>query len=149
MNTEVMFSSKSDDWYTPNDLFDELNKTHNFKVDVCASYDNAKVNPYFDKKIDGLSMDWVGYGSCWMNPPYGREIGKWIKKAHDESQKGCKVVCLLPARTDTKWFHEYIYKKDYVSIEFLKGRLKFGGHKDPAPFPSMIVIFTEEKFSMF
>jgi site-specific DNA-methyltransferase (adenine-specific) len=77
-----------------------------------------------------------------MNPPYGRDLGKWVKKAADEAKRGATVVALLPARTDTKWFHDHIYKKPYVQIEFLKGRLKFGSSKNSAPFPSMIVVFT-------
>ena len=126
--------SRGSDWATPQDLFDELDKEFHFTLDVCASDWNAKCKKYFTEKDDGLKQDWTGV--CWMNPPYGREIGKWIKKA-SEIQGGV-VVALLPARTDTKWFHDYIYKK--AEIRFIKGRVKFGG-KGPAPFPSMIVIF--------
>lgn len=92
---------------------------------------------------DGLNGEWVSVAKVvYMNPPYGRTIGQWIKKAHEESQKGCTVVCLLPARTDTKWFHEYCTKG---SIEFIRGRLKFGGAKNSAPFPSMVVVFTPKE----
>jgi len=140
MNTRVMFSSKTDEWETPQDLFDELNKEFQFDLDVCANQQNTKCANWYGKSIDGLTQNWhVWNKPCWMNPPYGREIGKWVKKAYEESQKGCTVVCLLPARTDTKWFHEYIYGK--TEIRFIKGRLKFGGSKNSAPFPSMIVIF--------
>ena len=141
MNADVMFSSKTDQWATPQDFFDELNEEFKFTTDVCADETNHKCDYYFSKKdsIDGLKMDWTG--RCWMNPPYGREIGLWVKKASEEVKRGVPlVVCLLPARTDTKWFHEYIYGK--AEIRFIKGRLKFGDSKNSAPFPSMVVIFT-------
>lgn len=134
MNTEVMFSSKTDLWATPQDFFDELNKEFAFTTDVCAIPENAKCERFFSPVIDGLKQEWTGV--CWCNPPYGREIGKWVRKAHDSS---CTVVGLLPARTDTKWFHEYILGK--AEIRFIKGRLKFGGAYTPAPFPSMVVIW--------
>lgn len=137
MNTDLMFSSETDMWSTPQDLFDELNAKFHFVLDVCATKENAKCEKYFTKEQNGLLQNWGGYeGFKWMNPPYGREIGKWIKKA---SESGL-TVCLLPARTDTKWFHEYIYNCR-AEIHFIKGRLKFGGCKNSAPFPSMIVIF--------
>jgi phage N-6-adenine-methyltransferase len=137
MNTEVMFSSKTDEWETPQDLFDKLNEEFHFTLDVAANANNAKCADYLDKSKNGLNWKWGGY--CFMNPPYGREIGKWVKKAYEESLQGCTVVCLLPSRTDTRWFHEYILGK--AEIRFIKGRLKFGGHKNAAPFPSMIVIY--------
>ena len=131
-----MFSSAKCEWSTPQDLFDKINEWYEFNLDVCALPENTKCKDYFTPEIDGLKQDWKGV--CWMNPPYGREIGKWIKKAYDESRKGCTVVCLLPARTDTRWFHDYCVKGE---IEFIKGRLKFGGCKNNAPFPNMIVVF--------
>ena len=136
-----MYSSKRDDWETPREFFDKLNLEFNFDVDVCATKENAKCNEYWTKETDGLKQKWAGF--CFMNPPYGREIGKWICKAFQESKQdycGC-VVGLLPARTDTRWFHEYIYGK--AEIRFLKGRLKFGGGQNNAPFPSMIVIWKD------
>ena len=139
INTELMFSSKTDHWETPQYLFDELNDEFNFDLDVCADESNHKCNKYFTKEQDGLKQEWNGI--CWMNPPYGREIGKWIKKAYESSLNGATVVCLLPSRTDTKWFHEYCAKGD---IEFIKGRLKFGNSKNSAPFPSMIVVFKND-----
>lgn len=143
MNTEVMFSSKSDEWETPQNLFDELNKEFDFVLDVCATKENAKCEKYFTKEDNGLTKNWSLYGGCkWMNPPYGREIGEWVRKAFMWNRKqGVTIVCLLPARTDTKWFHDYIYKNPNVEIRFLKGRLKFGNSKNSAPFPSMIAIF--------
>ena len=136
MNNDLMFSSKTDLWSTPQDFFDKLNAIHGFETDVCASTDNAKCIKYFTAEDDGLIQQWDGV--CWMNPPYGREIKAWMKKAYESSLTGAKVVCLVPARTDTVWWHEYAMKGQ---IEFIKGRLKFGGHKDPAPFPSAVVVF--------
>lgn len=137
MNTAVMFSSNTDMWATPQDFFDVINKEFNFTVDVCATAENTKCSLFFTPEQDGLKQKWEGI--CYMNPPYGRSIGKWIQKAYNSSKEGAVVVGLLPARTDTKWFHEYIYNK--AEIRFIKGRLKFGGCKNSAPFPSMIVIW--------
>jgi phage N-6-adenine-methyltransferase len=142
-----LYTSNTDEWSTPQAFFDELNKEFNFNLDPCATTENAKCKRYYTKEHDGLKMSWGGY-SVYMNPPYGREIGKWVKKAYEEKQKGAKVVCLLPARTDTRWFHEYIWDKEEdrpregVKIRFEKGRLKFGDSKNAAPFPSMVVIFS-------
>ena len=137
-----MFSSKTDEWYTPLDFFQELDKEFGFNLDPCATDFNHKCNRYFTREIDGLKQNWGGY-RVFCNPPYGRVIGEWVKKAYEESQKpNTLVVMLLPARTDTKWFHSYIYGK--AEIRFVKGRLKFGGCDNSAPFPSMIVIFKEK-----
>jgi len=135
-----MFSSASSEWETPQDLFDRLNNEFGFEVDTCATPENAKCNRFYTPKEDGLLQPW--HGVCWCNPPYGREVGKWVAKAAESAANGATVVMLLPARTDTKWFHEYIYGK--AEIRFLKGRLKFGGSKNSAPFPSMVVIFRGE-----
>jgi phage N-6-adenine-methyltransferase len=129
-------SSNSDRWETPQKLFDELNQKYNFELDVCALPENAKCENYFTPEVDGLKQDWTGV--CWMNPPYGREIGKWMKKALESSRNGAIVVCLVPARTDTAWWHDYAMKGE---IEFIRGRLKFGNSKNSAPFPSAIVVF--------
>ena len=137
MNTDLMFSNKTDLWSTPQDLFDELNKEFNFTLDPCATDENHKCSKYYTIKQNGLLQDWTK-DAVFCNPPYGREIGKWVKKAY-ESKRSNPIVMLLPARTDTKWFHEYIY--NYAEIRFIKGRLKFGDCKNSAPFPSMIVIF--------
>jgi phage N-6-adenine-methyltransferase len=136
MNTDLMFSSKTDLWATPQDFFDKLNALHGFEIDVCATPENAKCNKYYTVSDDGLAQQWQGV--CWMNPPYGRDIKAWMKKAYESSLNGAKVVCLVPARTDTQWWHDYAMKGQ---IEFIKGRLKFGGHKDSAPFPSAVVVF--------
>lgn len=134
---DVLFSSKSVVWETPQDLFDKLNAEFHFDLDVCALPENAKCEKYYTPEDDGLSQPWNGV--CWCNPPYGRTIGKWIQKAYETFAVGGTVVMLLPARTDTKWFHEYIYNK--AEIRFVKGRLKFGNSKNAAPFPSMVVVF--------
>jgi phage N-6-adenine-methyltransferase len=131
------FSSETVEWYTPQDFFDDLNSEFGFELDVCATAENAKCPKFFTKGDDGLSREWTGI--CWMNPPYGREIGKWVKKAYDSSLSGATVVCLVPARTDTKWFQDYCLR--YGEIRFVRGRLKFGGCENPAPFPCAVVIF--------
>lgn len=139
MNMKALFSSEKTEWETPQKLFDELNEEFGFEIDVCATHQNTKCDRFFHRYIDGLKQPWHKYGTCWMNPPYGRDVGKWIKKAYEEAQLGATVVCLLPARTDTAWFHDYILGK--AEIRFLRGRLKFEGAKNSAPFPSMIVVF--------
>ena len=137
---DVMFSSKTDLWETPQQLFDELNAEFNFTLDVCANDENHKCERYYTKETNGLSQPW--YGNVWCNPPYGREIGEWVKKAYESSfHNNGVIVMLLPARTDTKWFHKYIYNQPNVETRFIKGRLKFGNSKNSAPFPSMIVVF--------
>lgn len=137
MNTAVMFSSKTDLWDTPQAFFDELDAEFHFTLDACALPENAKCARYFTPEMDGLSKKWVGV--VWCNPPYGREIGAWVQKAAEAAEAGTEVVMLLPARTDTRWFHDYIYGR--AEIRFVKGRLKFGGRDNSAPFPSMVVVF--------
>jgi site-specific DNA-methyltransferase (adenine-specific) len=136
---QTMFSSKSPEWETPRDFFEKLDERWNFTLDPCATKDTAKCATFFTEKDNGLEMDWKGH-RVFMNPPYGREIRFWIEKAYKEGLKhDTIVVCLLPARTDTKWFHNYCMKAQ--SIKFIKGRLKFGNATAGAPFPSMLVIF--------
>jgi phage N-6-adenine-methyltransferase len=132
-----MFSSKSDMWSTPQDFFDKLNDEFRFTLDVCATKENAKCPSFFTAEEDALRHDWSGV--CWMNPPYGRQIKDWIEKAYVSSLLGTTVVCLVPARIDTAWWHDYCVKGE---VRFVRGRLKFGGNKNPAPFPSAVVIFT-------
>lgn len=136
----VHFSSKTDEWETPLDVFRPLNARFGFTLDVCATPQNTKCKRYFTRKEDGLKQDW-GTETCWTNPPYGREIGKWMRKAYETGKHGGVVVCLVPSRTDTAWWHDYAMKG---TITFLRGRLKFGGHKNAAPFPSAIVVFGGE-----
>lgn len=138
MNTELHFSSATAEWSTPKDFYDKLNNVFGFLLDPCATKENTKAPVYCTKEDDGLSKDWSGYKRVFMNPPYGRELKLWMKKAYEESLKGALVVCLVPARPDTKWWWEYATKGE---IKFVKGRLKFGGCKDSAPFPSAVVIF--------
>jgi phage N-6-adenine-methyltransferase len=134
-----MFSSKTDLWYTPQDFYDELNAEFNFTLDPCSTAENAKCSTYFTRDDDGLSRQWAPH-TVYMNPPYGREIGEWMRKAYEESRNGATVVCLVPARTDTRWFHDYV-NGIADEVRFVKGRLKFGGSKDSAPFPSMVVVY--------
>lgn len=131
-----MMSSATPEWATPQAFFDKLNLIYGFELDVCATPENAKCVRYFTKEQDGLTQEWRGV--CWMNPPYGRTIGKWVKKAYESAQAGATVVCLLPARVDTAWWHDYCEKGQY---QFVRGRLKFNGHKWNAPFPSAVVVF--------
>ena len=134
MNTNLMFSSKTDLWETPQDLFNKYDAIYHFETDVCALPENAKCKRFFTPEMDGLKQEWTGV--CWCNPPYGRQIGRWVEKA---VKSFATVVMLLPARTDTKWFHDWCLP--YGKIEFLRGRLKFGGCENSAPFPSMVVVF--------
>lgn len=139
MNKDLMFSSKTNEWYTPIEFYNQLNSEFNFTLDPCATHENAKCKKYYTEHDNGLTKDWGGE-VVFCNPPYGRLIKDWVKKCYEESLKpNTLVVLLIPARTDTIYFHDYIYNKS--EIRFLKGRLKFGGCKDPAPFPSMVVIF--------
>ena len=131
-----LMTSNTDLWSTPRDFFDDYNAIYHFDVDVCATNENALCAKFYSPEEDGLSKEWNDV--CWMNPPYGREIGKWMKKAYESSLHGATVVCLVPARTDTAWWHEYAMKGE---ITFIRGRLKFGGSKNSAPFPSAVVIF--------
>ena len=137
---KVHFSSKTPEWSTPQDFFDELDKEFNFTLDPCANKKNAKCPKYFNRKQDGLKQSWGGE-RVFMNPPYGREIGDWMRKAYEESLKGTLVVCLVPSRTDTRWWHDYAMQVWPHGIRLLKGRLKFGGCKSAAPFSSAVIIF--------
>lgn len=144
----ALFSSKKMDWCTPQDFFDALDAEFGFVLDAAATDKTAKCTAYYSPENSGLIYAWGRGGkgkAVFCNPPYGREIGKWVKKAHDEAQKypGTIIVLLIPARTDTSYFHDYIYGK--AEIRFIRGRLKFtndnGQSLAPAPFPSMVVIY--------
>lgn len=137
--TSGMYSSATPEWATPQDFFDALDAEFGFTLDVCATDDNAKCSRYFTEADDGLAQEWEGV--CWMNPPYGRKIGRWIEKAYQTAARGSTVVCLVPARTDTAWWHDFVMKGE---VRFVRGRLYFehdGGKHDRAPFPSAVVIF--------
>jgi len=131
-----LFTSKTDMWATPRAFFEQLNHEFHFTLDPCALPENAKCAHYFTTEINGLKQDWKG--TVFMNPPYGREIGAWLKKAYESSLEGATVVCLVPARTDTRWWHAYCMKGE---IRFVKGRLKFNDGPNSAPFPSAVVVF--------
>lgn len=133
---EALLSSKTGEWSTPQDFFDRLDWKYHFTLDAAATAENAKCARFFTAEDDGLTKNWGGQ-IVFCNPPYGREIGLWVRKGYEEA-KAAVVVMLLPARTDTRWFHDYCVKGN---ITFLRGRLKFGGAKDAAPFPSMLVEF--------
>jgi len=128
-------SSESPEWETPQWLFDLLDKEFHFEIDVCASSKNHKCKKFFSKKEDGLKQDWPE--RCWLNPPYGREISDWMKKARIESEGGCTVVCLVPARPDTEWWWENCIRGE---IRFIRGRLQWPGSSTAAPFPSAVIV---------
>jgi phage N-6-adenine-methyltransferase len=133
----VHFSSRNDVWETPWEFFAKLDAEFGFTLDVCALPENAKCTRYFTPDVDGLKQEWTGV--CWMNPPYGRDIGKWVEKALVSARNGATVVCLLPARTDTSWWHSFVSHAS--EIRFIRGRIRFVGAESSAPFPSAVVVF--------
>lgn len=139
----ALLSSKKMDWCTPQDFFDRLDAEFGFELDAAATEKSAKCARYFTPETDALAQSWQVGGPVFCNPPYGRALGKWVKKAHQEAAKGQTIVLLIPARTDTSYFHDYIYGQ--AEIRFIRGRLRFtdedGNAADPAPFPSMVVIY--------
>ena len=143
MKTETLFSTASVEWETPPELFAELDKRYHFTLDVAATAENALCERYYTQETDGLSQPWVTVGAVWCNPPYGRDIIKWVRKAYYESRGGQTIVMLIPARVDTQWFHEYVYHK--AELIFLRGRLRYGINgvpaKNLAAFPAMIVVY--------
>lgn len=148
MNTNVMFSSNSDEWATPQLFYDELDKKYQFVFDLACNKQNVKTKDGFTIEDDSLNQNWalITYetngGWLWLNPPYSK-CKEFVDKAYFEMTQGAKIVMLIPSRTDTRWFHKYIYKQSGVEIDFIKGRLKFGTSKNAAPFPSMLVIFNK------
>lgn len=142
MVSDVLYSSNSDEWYTPQPFFAALDAEFHFTLDAAATHKNAKCAHYFTKEDDALQHEWKG--TVWCNPPYGRKITDWIKKASDSARNGATVVLLVHARTDTRWFHDYIYRKH--EIRFVRGRIKFGGAENNAPFPSMVVVMRPSDF---
>ena len=145
-NLEVHFTNKSNEWETPRSLFKELDDEFNFTIDVCATKESAKCERFYTKQTNGLAQSWENE-VAFMNPPYGREIGAWVEKAYRESLNGAVVVCLIPARTDTRYWHDYIFPN--AEIRFLKGRVKFKGYNSNGEYvenkagqhDSMLVIF--------
>lgn len=132
----VHFSSTDSTWETPQEVFDALDQEFGFTLDVCATPETAKCADYLTPDEDAFACPW--FGTCWMNPPYGRDIGRWIRRAYASALDGATVVCLVPARTDTAWFQDYCLRGE---VRFLRGRLRFGGAKHNAPFPSAVVVF--------
>ncbi|MEW7159808.1 DNA N-6-adenine-methyltransferase [Acinetobacter baumannii] len=128
--------NRTDVWSTPQDFFEKLDRVFNFDLDVCALPENAKCERYFTPEIDGLKQEWTG--TCWMNPPYGREIVDWVAKAAETASKGHTVVALVPVRTDARWFQDYCLGRE---IHFIRGRLKFGDSSSNAPFGCCVVVF--------
>ncbi len=142
---DVHFSSATEEWATPQWLFDALNKEFGFTLDVCSTHDNAKCKRHFTREDDGLAQSWENQ-VCWMNPPYGTVIKKWMARAHHQATvAGATVVCLVPARTDTSWWHDYVMKHE---IRLLRGRLKFGEAVHSAPFPSAIIVMRPRAFTL-
>lgn len=145
----AQFSSATDEWATPQWLFDQLDAEFGFTIDLAASDANAKCCIYFTRDDDSLTRSWAPRsdvaddGPAYLNPPYGRQIGKWVRKARTTAQRGRTVVCLLPARTDTRWWHDDVLP--YGEVRFLRGRLKFGDAKTAAPFPSAVVVFRAKR----
>ncbi len=137
MVSAALFASKRTDWETPQELFDGLNAEFRFDLDVCASAENAKCRRFFTVEDDGLTQPWDSV--CWLNPPYGRGMERWLRKAFHAAQNGALVVCLVPARTDTRWWHLYVVRSS--EIRFLRGRLRFQGAANSAPFPSAVIVF--------
>ena len=139
ISKKLMFSSEDETWATPQEFFNSLNNEFKFTLDPCCSVETAKCSKFYTEKEDGLIQDWQGE-TVFCNPPYGKKIKDWVKKCYFESKKPLTtVVMLIPARTDTSYFHDFIYNKS--EIRFIRGRLKFGDSKNGAPFPSMVVIF--------
>lgn len=137
--TQTLFSSASEEWATPQAFYEELNAEFGFTLDPCATEENHKCENYFTRDQDGLKMDWGGQ-RVFCNPPYGRKLKDWVAKCYREGHKdNTLVVMLIPARTDTTYFHDYIQHR--AEVRFIRGRLKFGGSENGAPFPSMVVIY--------
>ena len=141
----VLFSSLTEEWPTPPAFFAKLNRRYNFTLDPCATTENATCPLFFTKADDGLKQDW-GAHRVFVNPPYGRAIGAWARKCFEASQSGALVVLLVPARTDTRWFHDWVQGK--AEIQFIRGRVRFGNAEAGAPFPSMLAVYSPDRLAM-
>jgi phage N-6-adenine-methyltransferase len=135
----VLYSSASEEWPTPRRFFARLDRQYHFTLDPCATPDNAVCALYFTKEQDGLAQDW-GSHRVFCNPPYGKQIGRWVRKCFEASQAGARVVLFVPARTDTRWFHDWVHGK--AKVTFVRGRVRFGNADTCAPFPSMLAIYS-------
>lgn len=140
---QALYSCRTEEWPTPENFYAELRREFQFTLDPCATPENAKCPNFFTRKDDGLQQDW-GTHIVFCNPPYGKAMSQWASKCLAASKKGATVVLLAHARTDTRWFHDWVYQKA-SEIRFVKGRLKFGGSKNSAPFPSLVAIFRPAK----
>jgi phage N-6-adenine-methyltransferase len=146
MNSGLMFSKASDEWSTPQAFFDVLNAEFAFDVDAAATRENTKCEEFHSRQTDALLWPWT-FGTYWLNPPYSRCSAFIAKAAKEARTNGCTVVCLVPSRTDTRWWHEHVWDREKhqprpgVEVRFIKGRLKFGDGKNSAPFPSVVVVF--------
>lgn len=138
--TNPLLSSNKDDWATPPELFNNLNRAFNFDIDVCATYHNTKCEKYYTPEIDGLKQPWHNHKTCWCNPPYS-QVKEWLEKAWIEAQKGATTVCLIAARPDTRYWHDIVFLHA-KAVCFIRGRIRFVGAKYPAPFPSALVVFS-------
>lgn len=139
-NIDVHFSSEDMTWATPQDFFDSLNGIYDFTLDPCCVPATAKCDTYFTPEDDGLEQSWTDH-RVFMNPPYGREIKHWVKKAKSEYRNGAQcVVCLVPARVDTGWWNDAVSDMS-ADVYFIKGRLKFGDAEHSAPFPSALIVW--------
>ena len=139
MLQKAMVSSKTNEWATPQKLFDELDKEFNFTLDPCSTHENHKCEKHYTLEENGLLRDWSNE-IVFMNPPYGGQAGLWLKKAYESSLKDATVVCLIVSSTDRTYWHDYIFP--YASeIRFIRGRVKFGDADSTAPFASAIIIF--------
>lgn len=136
---KALFTSNSDEWYTPLTLFNQLNERFHFTLDPCCTKETAKASNYYTILDDGLTKNWNG-NIVFCNPPYS-DIKRWVKKCYDEWNENTTIVLLIPARTDTSYFHDFIYHK--AEIEFIRGRLHFSDSKNGAPFPSMLCVFNK------
>jgi site-specific DNA-methyltransferase (adenine-specific) len=152
VNIKRTDESNKTDYETPDWLFKPLDDEFHFDIDCAANKENAKCDLYLTKRDNALDLRWWKIGgyfcdnfkmTCWLNPPYSRDIGKWMKKAYQESLKGCIVVCLISVSTSTKWWHEWVLKA--YEIRFIKGRIKFIGGKGTPSFDSCIVVFDENR----
>jgi len=139
-----LFSSATDEWPTPQSVFAPLNREFPFTLDPCATPQNAKCPRYFTRADNGLGQDW-SRDVVFMNPPYGRVIGAWVEKAYTSAQQGAVVVCLLPARTDTRWWHGFVMRGE---VRLLRGRITFEGGKAGPPVPAALVVFRPAPFRL-
>lgn len=136
----ILAQPRSHEWETPIALFRQLDDEFDFQLDAAASLDNMLCQHFYTEAMDGLSFDWNWTnGAVWCNPPYGTQIGRWVAKGYEEAQKGATVVMLIPARTETRYWHDYVMQA--AEIRFIRGRLRFSGYNVNAPFPSAVVVF--------